>query len=348
MPSEVEVTPSGEALMFYAGQKPWHGLGKSVEEAPTSERAIQLAGLGKWGVGLERFASESSILDFLRAGKTIDDLKELNWSDDWRAITRGNLDQRILGVATEAYKPIQNELMFAFLDSLVEDRVLHYEAAGSLMGGRRVWLLARIEADMRIGADTYHRYILLVAGHDNYASLRIYFTDVRVICMNTLIQATSRTPATIRIVHSGDLGKKFAAAKDLLTLEAGARSSMEEWLNKMSRKKMTVAQFEQVQEHLFGSLDDATPPRRREAIEKFLSIYNAECEREGRTGYAGIQTITGYGDHMVTLRKRSDGEAKLRSALGGTGQQFKQKGIAALSAILEVPAPVALLAKAGA
>jgi len=32
--------------MFYAGrEKPWHGLGTQVEEAPTSADALRLAGL---------------------------------------------------------------------------------------------------------------------------------------------------------------------------------------------------------------------------------------------------------------------------------------------------------------
>lgn len=31
--------------MFYVREKPWHGLGKMVQEAPTSAEALKLAGL---------------------------------------------------------------------------------------------------------------------------------------------------------------------------------------------------------------------------------------------------------------------------------------------------------------
>ena len=31
--------------MFYVREKPWHGLGTCVEEAPTSADALRLAGL---------------------------------------------------------------------------------------------------------------------------------------------------------------------------------------------------------------------------------------------------------------------------------------------------------------
>ena len=35
--------------MFYTREKPWHGLGTRVEEAPDSREALRLAGLG-WRV----------------------------------------------------------------------------------------------------------------------------------------------------------------------------------------------------------------------------------------------------------------------------------------------------------
>lgn len=38
MPAEVET-------MFYTRQKPWHGLGTMVMEAPDSKSALELAGL---------------------------------------------------------------------------------------------------------------------------------------------------------------------------------------------------------------------------------------------------------------------------------------------------------------
>lgn len=31
--------------MFYVRQKPWHGLGTAIEEAPESKEALRLAGL---------------------------------------------------------------------------------------------------------------------------------------------------------------------------------------------------------------------------------------------------------------------------------------------------------------
>lgn len=340
MAHEIEIAPSGEARMFYAGETPWHGLGKGVEKAQTSAQAIRLAGLGKWEVGLEQFATATSIAKFGLSGN-VDDLV---FAEELRAITRQGTDGKVLGVATPAYQPIQNEQAFEFLDSLVADKVMHYESAGSLLGGRKIWILCKLETDVHIGTDEYREYLLLVMGHDSYTSLRIYHTKVRVICSNTLIQATRRTPEAVRIVHSGNLERKFEAAKEVLNVTTDAQRRMTEWMQKLLNKRITEDEVIEVRDKLFGSLDEATPARRRDAIDRWMSVYLAEREREGRSAYTVLQTITGYADHFTSLRSKPDGAEKLHSALTGTGMLFKHKGIVALSLITGVKAPAGILA----
>ena len=47
------------------------------------------------------------------------------------------------GVVTSRYKVVQNRDAFAFTDALLGDGV-RYETAGSLMGGRKTWILAKL------------------------------------------------------------------------------------------------------------------------------------------------------------------------------------------------------------
>jgi hypothetical protein len=51
-------------------------------------------------------------------------------------------DSKVLGVITDIYKIIQNKEAFSFTDSLI-DEGCKYETAGSLQGGKKVWLLAK-------------------------------------------------------------------------------------------------------------------------------------------------------------------------------------------------------------
>ena len=44
---EVKIMSANVESMFYVREKPWHGLGVRVEEAPTSIDALVLAGLDR-------------------------------------------------------------------------------------------------------------------------------------------------------------------------------------------------------------------------------------------------------------------------------------------------------------
>ena len=46
--------------MFYTRTKPWHGLGTMVEKAPTSEAALELAGLD-WQVVQKKLVTDGGI-----------------------------------------------------------------------------------------------------------------------------------------------------------------------------------------------------------------------------------------------------------------------------------------------
>ena len=86
--------------MFYTREKPWHGLGTLVAEAPESREALRIAGLN-WKVLQEPVYTEN---DELIQG--------------YKANVRDS-DRKILGVVTDRYKVIQNEEAFAFTDALL-------------------------------------------------------------------------------------------------------------------------------------------------------------------------------------------------------------------------------------
>ena len=75
--------------MFYTREKPWHGLGTLVAEAPESRDALRMAGLD-WKVLQEPVYTEN---DELIQGYKV------NVRDS---------DRKVLGVVTDRYKVIQN------------------------------------------------------------------------------------------------------------------------------------------------------------------------------------------------------------------------------------------------
>ena len=61
-----------------------------------------------------------------------------------------------------AIRVFQNREAFDFMDALVGDKLAMYETAGSLHGGKRVWMMASIPKEYRAGPeDLIEPYVLL-------------------------------------------------------------------------------------------------------------------------------------------------------------------------------------------
>ena len=152
--------------MFYVRETPWHGLGTRVMEAPASKDALRLAGLD-WKVLQEPVYTQSEEL-----------------IKGYKANVRDS-DRKVLGVVTARYKVIQNEEAFSFTDALLGEGV-RYETAGSLQGGRKVWLLARLPHEYIISGEQISPYLVFSNTHDGSGAIKVALTPIRVVCNNTL------------------------------------------------------------------------------------------------------------------------------------------------------------------
>jgi phage/plasmid-like protein (TIGR03299 family) len=164
--------------MMYVGEVPWHGIGTALPQAINSEEAIKVAGLD-WEVEMAPIITH--------------DQKHTS-VDDWR-VTRRITDNAILGVVKKSYIPIQNKEAFKMFDGVCGGPgKARFHTAGSLIGGSRIWMLAKLPDIIEVGkgigsVDEVEKYLLLANAHDGSLQLQMLFTPVRVVCNNTLNMA---------------------------------------------------------------------------------------------------------------------------------------------------------------
>ena len=171
------IDASGRAAVFVTGEPAWHKLGTVIEQVMTSAEAIGLAGLDwrveQWPVRAfdpDSHATEAAISGTVANGRT-----------DTRAV---------MGVVGRRYRVFQNHEGFDSIDSLVGDKLAMYEVAGSLHGGKRVWIMAGIPKEYRAGPDDLIKpSVLLTNTHDGSQTVRMIPTTVRVVCQNRLYLA---------------------------------------------------------------------------------------------------------------------------------------------------------------
>jgi phage/plasmid-like protein (TIGR03299 family) len=229
------MTDHVESGMF-VGQPAWHGKGVVVEDAPSVREAIALAGLD-WRV------EEVPIF----CGDSFEPIPT------HKAIRRDS-DQSILGVVGAGFTPVQNVDAFAFFEPFVESGAVTLEAAGSLKGGRRVWVLAKLtDVAGEVGpGDEVRGYLLLYHGHDG--SLRIWclFTPIRVVCWNTATAAIEDGKnVAVRIRHTKGVHEALEAVQATIDTTRQTFDVTLEAYRTLRRKQLPVEGLEQYVRRVF-------------------------------------------------------------------------------------------------
>jgi hypothetical protein len=91
----------------------------------------------------------------------------------------------VLGIVSDEYEVVDHRDAFRFLDALIGSD-LHFETAGSLWGGRRVWCLARLPEYIELGGDPSATYLYVANSHDGSMAVTAAATPIRIVCANTL------------------------------------------------------------------------------------------------------------------------------------------------------------------
>jgi len=189
--------------MLSVGRAPWHSLGVKLDNPPTALEAIRLAGLD-WQVTLEPLWTRG----------TLSHDGQMQQAPVFATVRTS--DRRILGVVGPQYRPLQNTEAFAFFEPFLDTGQASIETAGSLSGGKRVWVLAKLNrAPLEIApGDDVEKFLLLSNNHDGTLAIRVGFTPIRVVCQNTLSMAhRSDASQLIRVRHSQHVRENLAAVQ---------------------------------------------------------------------------------------------------------------------------------------
>lgn len=277
--------------MYSTREKPWHGLGTVVREAPTSENALRLAGLD-WNVVQEAI--------YTPCREKIEGFKA-NVRDT---------DRKVLGVVSDRYKVVQNVEAFSFTDELLGHGV-RYETAGSLSGGRRVWLLARLPREYIIAGERISPYLVFSNTHDGSGSVKVAVTPVRVICNNTLNLALETAQRSFSMVHTGNISDKITEARDTLFKAESYMDRLGAEFEQLHQQKVTDAEVQKYIELLIPMESNATRTQEKNVnrLREDLAMryYDApDLQKVGKNAYRFINAVSDFATHAEPLRRTAN------------------------------------------
>ena len=333
--SGFHVVPEGKKLA------PWC-VGQIVTTAPkTTAEAIALAGLD-WRV------IESPLQSITSQGPRA--------VPGWKSLTRSDTGE-VLQLCRDSWTPVQNDQAFAWFDPIIADGDAMIESAVSLKGGRRLAITARIpgETSEVVKSDPVDPYIVLFNSHDGTLALGLTYTNIRVVCHNTLNEVVSKVRSQrlgdgemvwsgkhAQIRHTKSIHDNMSAIRDLMQIRRREfRHTMEQY-KAMAKIDLSPQAFDKYLTKVFA------PPTSKDGQKtvKDLRYYPQILENfEGGTGadlpgargtlWGAYNAITEWTSHQ---RSKGDNEIeaarkRLNSIWFGQGAAINQ---AAHNAALEM------------
>ena len=329
--------------MAYVGETPWHGLGNQLTQNQPIEVWAQQAGMD-WRIE----TSDVSYMAKNNRGQSI-----IMPYEEQRVLYRSDTHAP-LSVVSQRYQEVQPMEILEFYRDLTEQSGFELETAGILKGGKKFWALARTGQSTALkGKDVSHGYILLATACDGSLATTAQFTNIRVVCNNTLaiaLRGQSGSAGVVKVPHS----TKFDADKVKQQLGVSVRAWDEHMyeMKQLSQRKVTqgeaAAFFDAVFNNTSMSVTDqdeniiqfyrniATPNPAKEksepngrAMNKAMIMFNgqgrgATLSSAKDTAYGLLCSITEFADHE---RRAMSTDHRLDSAWFGAGANLKQRGL---------------------
>lgn len=307
--------------MAYAGETPWHGLGTRVSNDLSVDEMLEQSGLD-WKV---------------RAIPVVGKADGIEIKSDHQMLIRES-DNKQLTMITDKWNPVQNQEAFDFFREFVDAGSMEMHTAGSLQGGRWVWVLAKISESFELfGGDKVDSYLLFSNPHIYGRGVEIRFTPTRVVCNNTLnLSLGNATDNKVRLNHRSTFDAEMVKeALGIASEKMSKYKEMAQFLGSKTYKTENVAEYMKSVFPGYSKKDIAQPETLTEAQIASLGLSrNAKgaldiLETQPGANYApgtwwnAYNACTYMTDHVIGKTQ----ESRLTSAWYGLNKSVKVKAL---------------------
>jgi len=277
--------------MMFVGATPWHGEGTQLDENPSISEAITAAGLD-WEVGLKDLVTTDGQPVPARA-------------------TYRKTDNSVLGVVGPRYQPLQNQDAFDWFQPFLDAGECQLHTAGSLCMGQKVWVLAQLNRENSeiVSGDEVSKFILLSNSHDGTTAIRVGYTPIRVVCVNTLSMAHKNSDSKlIRIRHTRSSKNNLENVRDIMdNINAQFEATAEQFrfLASRSFNQADIRQYVKVMLDIKNVQDEDIKTRTRNIMDEILAL--VEGPKQSATNVRGTwwAAYNGYNEYLNYTKGRT-------------------------------------------
>lgn len=305
------------------GESAWHKQGTVIPADDDSrfnlDTCLELSGLD-WTVDLARC--------FYVFGDDAEHCDEVPGSFvTVRTMADGTVEP--LGTVGSKYRPLQNRQAFEWFQPWLDTKEVSVETAGSLEGGKSVWVLARIlRDDIQVDSvDRVAKFVMLSTRHDGLGATSCGFTPVRVVCSNTLQMAhTNGASKLLKVRHTEGQHDSLSAIRDTIDLIDREFVATGEQYKRMLSCRLSASELRRYV-RLVNDIGEDVPDkalsgRMRNRINRIVNLAtHGTGQGEAMTAWHAYNGFTQY----LTHEAGSDADKRLRSNMEGAYSRLNRR-----------------------
>ena len=324
-----------ESKMLVEGVRraiPASRLGVTTLGVSSVEEALTMSNLN-WEVKKSDEPVRSTII-------TNDGVQDVSFSEKF--ITYRHLPDsspEALGVVGKSYEVIQNSEAFSFLNYLADDSGAEFASAGSLRGGRQVFVNMKMPSSLTFadGTDAVDMYLMVTTSHDGTKAFTACVTPIRLVCTNQIRFALRQAKSQFTLRHTKTSSGKVAEAHNALGLVRIYEDAFQNAVNDLIDQEMTKNDFKHFVDTLLPDrfkVDSADVTNSVvNAKNDLMNLWEAPTQQiVGGTKWAAYNAVAEYADWFKPVRTSGNEEiARAERIVTGQGDAFKNQAYALLT-----------------
>ena len=311
------------------GERAWHGLGTVTDGTLPAREAFEIADA--------LFTVEKRELSFPKEGSLTDPATGFvsNCTIQEPAGVYGVVrtdTETLLGVVSKQYEIVQNDSLLRMAEFIREE--VDMDCVIVLSDGAKVCFTATLrgaETDI-VPGDTVKRRIVGYLGHDGKTGCGAKFTNVRVVCQNTLTACFRDSGAHSSIHHKAGANNNFDALINSIDVARQDFVTECELMREFSRRSMGMTAFNQFIDEVYN-IEEGQVFRKREKLERAFTSGYGSADFAPMSIWSGINAITQI-ETSTRGTTAAKGRAQFARGTFGAGAQISKRAFAVAQGLL--------------
>jgi phage/plasmid-like protein (TIGR03299 family) len=344
MPAGLEASADGTQVAFASSNADaWHRLGTDAKGAMTAQQALELAHLDNWDV------RKVPVFGKVPTGDGPDDFTWVQIPQKFGIVRNDPFEPGMmngLGTVGRYYEPVQNEDQADLLNTLVSESGAHFETAGSLDDGKRVFISMKLPSSILFDGlpvdESTELYLIALDSKDGSTSFQFVVSPIRPVCSNTVAAALANAKSRFRARHTkGSAKAHVLEARRILGLTFQYVEALDIELEKLVGQDYTDQQFQRLTASLYPTPKGVDPESAKATNmaahrDSLRSIWDNSPTLTNIRGtrWGAYNAVTEYVDHYNPMRGAKGRDPEVSRALqvvSGFADKTKERAFALLA-----------------